>query len=101
MRTVQPTAFPADPFVSSVEVLARAVRAARTQARLTVSDAAMVANVSIQTLVDVEAGRPGVSIGKILQIADALGVSLFVAPAAQREVLRSQIRSTASSGSAK
>jgi transcriptional regulator with XRE-family HTH domain len=61
----------------------------------------MVANVSIQTLVDVEAGRPGVSIGKILQIADALGVSLFVAPAAQREVLRSQIRSTASSGSAK
>ena len=101
MRTVQATAFPADPFVSSVEVLARAVRAARTQARLTVSDAALVTNVSIQTLVDVEAGRPGVSIGKILQIADALGVSLFVVPAAQRELLRSQFLSPASSGSAK
>lgn len=95
MKTVQPTPFPQDPFVSSVKVLAEAVRAARTQARVTVSDAALVANVSIQTLVDVEAGRPGVSIGKILQIADALGVSLFVAPAGQREVLRSQIRSTA------
>jgi transcriptional regulator with XRE-family HTH domain len=100
MRTVQPTAFPEDPFISSVEVLARAVRATRTQARLTMSDAALVANVSIQTLVDVEAGRPGVSIGKILQIADALGVSLFVAPATQRELLRSQIRSTVSSRSA-
>lgn len=94
MRTVQPTAFPADPFISSVDVLARAVRAARTQARLTVSDAALVTNVSIQTLVDVEAGRSGVSIGKILQIADALGVSLFVVPAAQREELRSQLRSS-------
>jgi transcriptional regulator with XRE-family HTH domain len=82
-------------------VLAKAVRAARTQARLTVSDAALVTNVSIQTLVDVEAGRPGVSIGKILQIADALGVSLFVVPAAQRELLRSQFLSPASSGSAK
>ncbi|MBV0882033.1 helix-turn-helix transcriptional regulator [Noviherbaspirillum sp. L7-7A] len=64
---------------------------------MTVSDAALVANVSIQTLVDVEAGRPGVSIGKILQIADALGVSLFVALAVQREALRSHIRHTASS----
>nr|WP_314625976.1 helix-turn-helix transcriptional regulator [uncultured Noviherbaspirillum sp.] len=95
MRTVQPTAFPADPFVSSADVLARAIRAARTQARVTVSDAALVSNVSIQTLVDVEAGRPGVSIGKILQIADALGVSLFVAPASQREEMRNQLRSAA------
>lgn len=101
MKTVQPTPFPADPFVSSVEVLGRAVRAARTQARLTVANAALVTNVSIQTLVDVEAGRPGVSIGKILQIADSLGVSLFVAPAAQREALRSHIRSTAFDRSAK
>lgn len=99
MKTVQPTDFPADPFVSSVDVLAKAVRSARTQARITVANAALVANVSIQTLVDVEAGRPGVSIGKILQIADALGVSLFVVPAAQREELRSQIRSTAASES--
>jgi transcriptional regulator with XRE-family HTH domain len=100
MRTVQATAFPSDPFVSSVDVLARAVRAARTQAGLTMAHAALVANVSIQTFVDVEAGRPGVSIGKILQIADALGVSLFVVPAAQREVLRSQFRSADADGSA-
>ena len=101
MRTVKPVSFPADPFVNSVDVLARAIRAARTQAGVTMADAALVANVSIQTLVDVEAGRPGVSIGKLLQIADALGVSLFVAPAAQREALRSQIRRSASGESDK
>jgi transcriptional regulator with XRE-family HTH domain len=100
MRTVKPTAFPADPFVSSIEVLAKSVRAARTQARLTVADAAMVANVSIQTLVDVEAARPGVSIGKFLQIADALGVSLFALPAAERETMRRQLREPAADGSA-
>jgi transcriptional regulator with XRE-family HTH domain len=97
MRTIQLTDFPADPLVSSVAVLAKAIRAARTQARLTVSNAAFIANVSIQTLVDVEAGRPGVSIGKLLQIADALGVSLFVVPASHRESLRKQIQSASSS----
>jgi len=58
------------------------------------TSAAMAARVSVQTLVDVEAGKPTVSIGKLLQIADALGVSLFVAPAAQREEIRSQLRKT-------
>lgn len=56
------------------------------------SDASMVAGVSLQTLADVEAGKPTVSIGKLLQIADALGVSLFVSPAQQREAIRDQIR---------
>lgn len=97
--TVRRTPFPSDPFVSSVDVLARAVRAARTQAQLTMADAALVANVALQTLADVEAGRAGVSIGKLLQIADALGLSLFVAPAAWREEVRSQIQDTINTGS--
>jgi transcriptional regulator with XRE-family HTH domain len=80
------------PYVDSTEVLAKAIRAARTRAGLSVTNAAMVAGVSMQTLVDVEAGRPEVSIGKLLQIADALGVSLFVVPAARREPVRSQLR---------
>lgn len=96
--TVRRTSFPSDPFVSSANVLAKAVRAARTQAKLTMADAALVANVALQTLVDVEAGRAGVSIGKLLQIADALGVSLFVAPAALREEVRSQIQDTINTG---
>lgn len=92
MRSVRPTSFPDDPFVDSMAVLGQAIRAARTHAGLPMTSAAMAARVSVQTLVDVEAGKPTVSIGKLLQIADALGVSLFVAPAAQREEIRSQFR---------
>lgn len=101
MKTIQAIAFPADPYVDSTQVLAKAVRAARTQAGLSVTNAAMVAGVSIQTLVDVEAGRLGVSIGKLLQIADALGVSLFVVPAARREAARKQLRENEPGASAR
>jgi hypothetical protein len=44
--------------------------------------------VALQTLVDIEAGKPGVSIGKILQVAHSLGVSLLVIPQAQRDAAR-------------
>lgn len=92
MKSVRPTPFPEDPFVDSMTVLGQAIRSARTHAGLPMAHAAMTAGVSIQTLADVEAGKPTVGIGKLLQIADALGVSLFVAPAAQREEIRSQLR---------
>ncbi|MGS0743533.1 helix-turn-helix transcriptional regulator [Glaciimonas sp. GG7] len=91
MKTIQRTEFPKDPFVDAVSVVAKSIKAARTQAGLRMSDAALVARVSLQTLVDVEAGRPGVSIGKVLQIADALGVSFFAVPATCREKIRHQI----------
>jgi transcriptional regulator with XRE-family HTH domain len=54
-------------------------------------DAAMTIGVSLQTLVDIEAGKPGVSIGKILQVANGLGVSLFVLPQNQREIARRRL----------
>lgn len=91
MRNVQPTPFPKDSFVSSPTVIGQAIRAARTQAGIRVADAALLASVSLQTMVDIEAGSAGVSIGKVLQVADALGVSLFVVPASSRNVLRNQI----------
>ena len=94
MRSVRPTPFPDDPFVDSMAVIGQAIRAARTRAGLPMTSAAMAARVSVQTLVDVEAGKPTVGIGKLLQIADALGVSLFVVPAEQREEIRNQLRTT-------
>jgi transcriptional regulator with XRE-family HTH domain len=51
----------------------------------------MTIGVSLQTLVDIEAGKPGVSIGKILQVANGLGVSLFVIPQSQREIARRRL----------
>ncbi len=51
----------------------------------------MLSGVALQTFVDIEAGSAGVGIGKVLQVANALGVSFFVIPAAKRDRLRQQI----------
>jgi transcriptional regulator with XRE-family HTH domain len=91
MKRVVPTSFPSDPFLDSPMTLGSAIRAARTQAGIRLEDAAMTIGVSLQTLVDIEAGKPGVSIGKILQVANGLGVSLFVIPQSQREIARRRL----------
>ncbi|MEY4718977.1 MAG: hypothetical protein RL563_1595 [Pseudomonadota bacterium] len=91
MKRVVPTSFPSDPFLDSPITLGSAIRSARTQAGIRLEDAAMTIGVSLQTLVDIEAGKPGVSIGKILQVANGLGVSLFVIPQSQREIARRRL----------
>lgn len=69
MKRVVATAFPTDPYLDSPITLGAAIRAARTQAGLRQEDAAL-------------------SIGKILQVAHSLGVSLLVIPQAQRDATR-------------
>jgi len=91
MKRVIATAFPTDPCVDSPVTLGAAIRAARTQAGLRQEDAALSIGVALQTLVDIEAGKPGVSIGKILQVAQGVGVSLLVIPKAQRDVARRRL----------
>ena len=66
MKRVVPTSFPSDPFLDSHVTLGSAIRSAHTQAGIRMEDAARTIGVSLQTLVDIEAGKPGVSIGKIL-----------------------------------
>ena len=73
MKRVIPTAFPADPCLDDPATLGAAIRAARTQAGLRQVDAALSIGVALQTLIDIETGQPGVSIGKILQVAQGLG----------------------------
>jgi transcriptional regulator with XRE-family HTH domain len=91
MKRVVPTSFPNDPFLNSPITLGSAIRSARTQAGIRLKDAAMAIGVSLQTLVNIEAGKPGVSIGKILQVANGLGISLFVIPQSQREIARRRL----------
>ena len=91
MKRVVPTLFPNDPLLDSPVTLGAAIHSARTQAGIRLEDAAMTIGVSLQTLVDIEAGKPGVSIGKILQVANGLGVSLFVMPQRQREIARRRL----------
>jgi len=85
MRTVTPKPFPLDPELRSTKQLGIAIRAARTQAGLTLADAALTLNVAKQTLSDLELGKPSVGLGLALGIAAGLGVALFMVPAGARE----------------
>jgi transcriptional regulator with XRE-family HTH domain len=87
--------------VNNSRDLGAAIRTARKDASLRVVDAAQLASVAVQTLVDIEAGRPGVSIGKIMQVADALGICFFAVPAKERQLIRNIIANATSSVSGK
>ncbi len=94
MKTITRTNFAVDPLVSTASDIGQAIKAARTQANLRIVDAALLSGVALQTFVDIEAGSGGVSIGKILQVANAVGVSLLAVPAASRDRIRHQITMT-------
>lgn len=70
-----------------------AIRAGRKAAGLRVVDACALANISIQTLTDIEAGKSTVSIGKLMAIADNLGVTFFSVSADNRHQVESMFRS--------
>jgi transcriptional regulator with XRE-family HTH domain len=88
MKAIKPLDFPSDPLITGTDVMGANIKAARTQAGMRIVDAALLSGVSLQTMVDIEAGRPGVGIGKLLQVADTVGLSLFAVPAQERNVVR-------------
>jgi transcriptional regulator with XRE-family HTH domain len=94
MRTVTPKPFPSDPELRSTKQLGIAVRAARTQAGMTLADAALTLCVAKQTLSDLELGKPSVGLGLALEIATGLGVALFIVPASAREQTRMRLMNT-------
>ncbi len=75
-RRVVPTAFPTAPQLRTC---------ARTASGLTLEEAALAVSIAKQTLGDLEAGKPTVGLGIALRVAQALGVSLFIAPAGEAE----------------
>lgn len=92
MRTVTPKPFPSDLELCSAKQLGIAVRAARTQAGLTLADAALTLGVAKQTLSNLELGKPSVGLGLALDIAAGLGVALFMVPASAREQTRMRLK---------
>lgn len=91
MRTVTPKPFPSDLELRTTKQLGIAVRAARTQAGLTLADAALTLGVAKQTLSDLELGKPSVGLGLALEMATGLGVALFMVPAGAREQTRMRL----------
>lgn len=88
MRKIKPTEFPKDPVVASPAVLGAAVRAVRTGAGLRLQDAADLLGVAKQTLQDLETGKPGISLGRAIEIAAGLGATLLVVPSGHAEQAR-------------
>jgi len=60
--------------------LAAAVRAARTHAALTQAQLALVSGVGRDTVIALENGRPGVSLGHALRVMKGLGLTLAPTP---------------------
>jgi DNA-binding XRE family transcriptional regulator len=85
VKQVKPTLFPGNPVLSDAKVLGSAVRAARTGAGMTLAEAALSIGVAKQTLSNLEAGKPGVSLGLTLKIVQALGLGLVVLERHQQE----------------
>lgn len=86
MKRVVSRPFPTDPHIGNLQHLGQWVKAARTQAGLRLQDAALVLKVSVQTLADIEAGRPSVTVGKLF--AQGLGIDLFALPRGRRDLAR-------------
>nr|WP_198980934.1 helix-turn-helix domain-containing protein [Herbaspirillum sp. ASV7] len=77
--------------IKEVAGFGAAIRAARKAAGMRVVDACALAGVSIQTLTDIEAGKPSVSIGKMMDVADCLGVSFFSVSAEDRHAVEKEL----------
>ncbi|MDD3762396.1 MAG: helix-turn-helix domain-containing protein [Nevskiales bacterium] len=60
--------------------LADTVRAARADAGLTQADLALVSGVGRDTIIALENGRPGVSLGSALRVLKGLGLTLAPVP---------------------
>lgn len=77
--------------IDSPKDLGAAIRLARKNAGLRIVDAAMLCGVATQTFVDIEAGRPGVGIGKLIHVANYFGIALFAVPARERNLFKKLI----------
>jgi transcriptional regulator with XRE-family HTH domain len=92
MRRVVPTPFPDEPLLADSKALGAAVRAARTNAGMTLVDACAALGITKQTLSDLETARASVGVGTALRVAPELGVAVFAVPSAEREPVRRAIR---------
>jgi transcriptional regulator with XRE-family HTH domain len=82
IRNTMPTPAPATttPTQSRLSALGQHLRSERKRQRVSASTAAEAAGLSRVTLHRIEAGNPSVTMGAYLNVMDALGLSLDIAP---------------------
>lgn len=64
--------------ITTVADLGVLVRAARKDAQVRIDDFAATVGMSKQFMTDVELGKPGVQLGKVLQVLEELGLQVYV-----------------------
>ncbi|MBP1324946.1 DNA-binding XRE family transcriptional regulator [Leucobacter exalbidus] len=69
------------PFIHSVARLARVMKEARAEAGITQEQLAAKANIPLDYIVDVEAGRPRAEVGRAVIALKALGLNPRAVPA--------------------
>jgi transcriptional regulator with XRE-family HTH domain len=64
--------------ITTVTELGTLVRATRKSVAMRIDDLAATSNLSKQFVNDVELGKPGVQLGKVLQVLQELGVHMYI-----------------------
>jgi transcriptional regulator with XRE-family HTH domain len=64
--------------ITSVTELGTLIRATRKSVDMRLDDLAATSNLSKQFVNDVELGKPGVQLGKVLQVLQELGVHMYI-----------------------
>ncbi|MGE4466127.1 helix-turn-helix domain-containing protein [Sphaerochaeta sp.] len=64
--------------LSDAEVLAKFIRAARTNSNLTIHDAAAICNVSVSTMTNLENAKADVKLSTVLNVCEMLGIKLRI-----------------------
>ncbi len=64
----------------SLELIANAIRARRTQQGLDIHTASMLCGVSVVTLNKIEKAAKGVRLDSVLKVAKALGINIKIEP---------------------
>jgi y4mF family transcriptional regulator len=64
--------------ITKLEELSKIIRDARKSQKLTQTELAIVANVGVRFLVDLENGKETAQIGKVLRVCEALGIKIDV-----------------------
>lgn len=66
------------PIIDNPKSLGQALRQARKQLGLTQPELALASGVGVRFIVELEAGKPTIQLGRALQVVDALGGQLIL-----------------------
>jgi transcriptional regulator with XRE-family HTH domain len=91
-RRIKPTPIPSSPEINSVRDLGAHIRGQRTRDNMRIDDAALLCNVSVQLLSDLETGRRAVSLEKALGVARNFGIALLAVTLSERPYVLAAVR---------